>query len=134
MMKVNLKVAANGKLEAASIHDFELMNELKVGSEVSASITKKRSSRENSFYWASLRQIINAGANFPTTKHLHDAIKLELGYIEKRKNINGGEYFIPDSTSFDKMDEIEFNSFMKKADELLIKHFGFGFDELKEGK
>jgi hypothetical protein len=117
----------------ASPYDHDLMCEYPFNAEVKLVVTRPRSVRENSFYWVCLQNLIDAGAaDFPNPEMMHNAIKLELGYVKAIKTLDGAAHFIPDSTDFNTMDQAEFNHFMKRADKLLIEAYGKGFDELKK--
>jgi hypothetical protein len=119
----------------ASPHDYQIMQDNYAnGVQVRLNVTQPRSVRENRFYWVSLQNLIDAGADFPSAEVMHQAIKLELGYVTPVKTMSSGVHFIPSSTSFERMDQSEFKRFMKQADELLLRTYGVGFDELKKGR
>lgn len=88
-----------------------------------------RSSVHNAKYWAVLQQIIDSGATlFPTSEHLHDAIKSALGYVEIGYLIDGTPVTRPDSTAFHKMKQDDFNEFYRRAMDLISTRLIPGFD------
>jgi len=91
--------------------------------------TKGRSAVQNARYWSILSKVIESGAcRFGSPETLHDAIKMELGFIDFRKKLNGEVYAIPKSVAFDKMSHSEFTEFNAKAMALISEHYLDGQD------
>lgn len=129
---LQMKVTPRG-LEYLNEDSMIQMQDYANGDFVNVKITKPRTSRCNAFYWAALNQIIASGAtSYKNKESLHDAIKFEIGHVEERRLINGKAYYTPKSTAFHKMDQKEFNDYMTKADAVLRKYFGIGFEDAKQ--
>lgn len=75
-------------------------------------------------YWKMLSEIVKATECAPTKEHLHEAIKLELGYTQKVKLSNGMTVLVPDSISFESMDEATFTGFLEQVIRHLAESFG----------
>lgn len=92
---------------------------------VQVSIRKRRSNPQNDLYWAMLDRVVDATGAYPTSDHLHDALKHELGYTTPVKMFDGTIIFFPDSTAFGKMDAAQFRTFFDAAAAKLAEIYGF---------
>lgn len=91
--------------------------------------TKGRSAVQNARYWSILSRVIESDAcKFGSPETLHDAIKMELGFIEFQRRLNGEVYIVPKSMAFDKMSHEEFTEFNRKAMALISEHYLDGQD------
>ena len=72
-----------------------------------------------------LSQVVDATDAFPSPEHLHEAIKVELGFVSPLKLMDGRMVYIPDSAAMSKMDAAEFRRFFDKAVQLIAERFGF---------
>ena len=118
-----------GKLEPASEWDAERLDAIAEGAEVScATLKQKRSEPRHRFYWVRLSEIVKATEMAPDAEHLHLACKLGCGYYQTVMTKNGPTY-IPDSTSFSKMDEVKFKDYMERADKWLLENLGVGLKD-----
>jgi hypothetical protein len=98
---------------------------------VQVEVRKRRSTIMNGMYWAQLGQIIASGATrYPTAEHLHDAIKMELGYVAPIYRMDGSVEIVPDSTAFDRMDQAAFNAFYTAAMEMVQIHLGIDVSQI----
>lgn len=111
-------------LEARTVSDLELLEAHPEGVDLEVNIKRRRSHPQLKKYWAGLSRIVKATEKWPTAKHLHDAIKLELGYVTPVYKFNGTRIYMPDSIALDEMDQAEFNEFFERATKLLIETFG----------
>lgn len=88
---------------------------LPLGSEFSASATTKRANKQNGLYWSILREVIDATGLWSTEEHLHNLLKMDLGYRSLEMKMNGEKHWVPDSTAFNEMDQEKFDTYFKKA-------------------
>lgn len=102
-----------------------MLEQYALDSVVEVSLRKRRSSTQNALYWAMLQRVVDATGAYPTAPHLHDALKLELGYTTPMRTLSGEIRFIPDSTSFGKMDAAQFRTFFDAAAAKLAEVYGF---------
>lgn len=89
----------------------------------------KRSNPHNGKYWVILSRICEATGLWPTREHMHKAIKYKLGYTEVIYGPDGAPLcVIPDSTSFEKMSQAEFNTFYERAMEWMARELAIDPD------
>ena len=130
MAKLNLQVQlSNGRLVPVSQYDAERMEDYAQGALFNLSPTKQRSNPQHNMYWAVLRRVAKATGKWPTEHHLHDELKIACGYVRiKLSALNGELVNIPDSISFEKMTQQEFQQYFDMAMEKLAA--GIGYDPL----
>lgn len=104
--------------------DDEMLEQYPDGAIVEVSIKRRRSNPQNALYWATLAKVVAATDAYPSSEHLHEAIKMALGLTMPVKLMNGTIIYLPDSTAFGKMDAVAFRAFFEKAIELLNKLTG----------
>jgi hypothetical protein len=85
-------------------------------------------------YWQVLHRIVAATDCAPTAEHLHQAIKLELGFATPVRLSNNMKVLVPDSVSFEGMDEASFVAFFDRAIEFLASTYGIDPLEFYDGK
>ena len=84
----------------------------------------------NSYYWATLANIVDGTGIAPTAHHLHDALVKLCGYVSVVTDINGKPIdMVRDSTAFDRMDEPEFHDYVMHAQQILAERFGINWDD-----
>lgn len=99
---------------------------------VRVEVKKPRSCKHNGLYWSQLQDIIDSGATrYPTAPHLHDAIKMECGFVQPVYRLDGSVELVPDSTAFDKMTQADFNAFYERAMEMIQTHLGIDVSQLR---
>jgi len=130
MAKLNLQVQlSNGRLVPVSQYDAERMDDYAQGALFNLLPTKQRSNPQHNMYWAVLRRVAKATGKWPTEHHLHDELKIACGYVRiKLSALNGELVNIPDSISFEKMTQQEFQQYFDMAMEKLAD--GIGYDPL----
>ncbi len=123
-----------GKLSPVSLWDSELLADMPNGTEFDLVRRTKRSAPHNSMYWAQLALIIKATEAWPTPDHMHEWIKLKLGYVRPILG-QGGKVvgMAVDSAAFDKMDQAAFGAFYEKACELIAAEMGIDMDDVRPG-
>ncbi|MTH96543.1 hypothetical protein [Roseibium sp. RKSG952] len=120
-------------LVPATPYDLERCQRFKKGQRLKADkIVKPRSLPMQGMYWACLSQFVAATECVPTAEHLHNLIKMKMGYVTPAVMPDGSLYWIPDSTAFDKMDQEAFNEFVSRADKWCAETFGASLLQAKE--
>lgn len=113
-------------LEPRTRQAHDLLAQYALHSDVEVSVKKRRSLPQLRLYWRMLQNIIDAtGGVYPTAEKLHDAIKLELGYVTPLRLMNSQVVYVPDSIALAKMDSAQFKLFFDQAVELLARTYGF---------
>jgi hypothetical protein len=114
-------------LVPATAYDAERCQKFKAGEKLKVDrLVRPRSIPMQGMYWAALSCLVEATECVPTSEHLHNLIKMKLGYVTPAVMPDGALYWIPDSTAFDKMDQAAFNEFFKQADRWCLETFGVG--------
>jgi hypothetical protein len=123
-----------GKLSPVSSWDAELLADLPNGTEFDLVRRSKRSRPHNSMYFAQLSLIIKATGEWPTPDHMHEWIKLRLGYVRPILG-QGGKVvgMTVDSAAFDKMDQAAFGVFYEKACALIAAEMGIDMADVVPG-
>jgi hypothetical protein len=111
-------------LSPSSAFDAELLDDYPKGSEVEITIKRKRSLPQLRLYWKLLHEVVTATDAYPSAEHLHDAIKMALGYTTPLQMLDGGTVQIPDSVAIARMDQQTFKQYFDRALELLSKLMG----------
>lgn len=112
-------------LEPRSRLARDLLDKYAVHSDVEVSIRKRRSLPQLRMYWAMLNNVVEATGAWPDAEHLHDALKLDLGYVTPIKGMDGKLAMIPDSAAMSKMDSAQFKTFFDAAAARLAEVCGF---------
>ena len=112
-------------LEPRSALARDLLAQYAVHSDVEVAVRKRRSLPQLRLYWAMLNTVIEATGSWPTAEHLHDALKLDLGYVTLVKTMDGRQMMIPDSAAMSKMDSAQFQKFFDAAAARLAEVCGF---------
>ena len=122
-------VKKNNRLEPSSPFDQEMLDQIPEGAEVRVDkLVRRRSDPMQRKYWACLNEVVKATACSPTPEALHRCILISLGYVTPTfagENV----IYVPDSTSYDKMDQTEFFEYVKRADLWCLESLGVGLME-----
>lgn len=114
-----------GRLAPVAAWDAELISAYHNGTEFDLVARTKRSTPHHRMYWGQLAQLVKATDAYPTSKHMHNWVKIELGYTEPVCSPSGKVIaVIADSTAFDKMDQATFNGFYERFAELIAREMG----------
>ncbi|MGI9490453.1 MAG: DUF1367 family protein [Geminicoccaceae bacterium] len=100
----------------------EFLNALEPSDIVTATVRKPRWPKHHRKYWVMLGLVHESSAVsdlYPTTQHLHDAIKGALGYWSEIRLPDGSTYKKVDSIAFESMDQTAFEEFYGKAVDLI---------------
>jgi len=127
---------SGSKLEPVSQMDEEKLLEIPEHREVTVRIVRKRSLPQHRLYWALLNMVMEnlpepePGKQWPfmSTDQLHEAIKIELGFMRPIKTIKGDTIYVPDSIAFDRCDQECFQKFFERALDLISTTFLHGGD------
>lgn len=86
-------------------------------------VASNRSDPHHKFYWLMLNKVVqNNHELWATATHLHDDLKMILGYYRTVINhASGGVYYVPNSTAYKSMDQKEFQEYFEKVVEQLTR-------------
>ena len=119
-----VKRTARG-LSPVSAYDDERLGADAQGTEYDLIKRSRRSLPQHRLYWQALAGVVAATSLWATPEHLHDDLKLTLGYTRKSVNLTTGEVVLAvDSTAFDAMNGDEFKVYFDKAMALIAEHIG----------
>jgi hypothetical protein len=122
-MPIVMRRAGTALLPVSKL-DEDMLERYSEGHHIEITIKMRRSLPMQRLYWATLQKVVDATDAYPTAEHLHDAIKMALGYTTEIQLLKGGKIYVPDSTAFGKMDAATFRIFFDRAIELLNKLTG----------
>lgn len=114
-----------GGLAPVSAYDAERLDAYAAGGDLEVHIRQRRSLPQQRLYWVTLQKVVDATGDYPTAEHLHDALKMALGYVRLMKRLDGSIIAIPDSTAFAAMDGAAFREFFDKAMKAIAERWGF---------
>ena len=113
-------------LRPVAAFDAEALWADPVGTEYDLVKRTKRSLPQLRLYWAMLNRVVKATGKWPDAEHLHEALKLTLGYRREVANLRTGKVtLVADSAALDAMDPEQFRAFFDSAVELLAETLGF---------
>lgn len=115
-----LCVKSLGRLMPSDAVGMDALKAIAEGSTVTARLTQTRNIRFHRLWFALLQTVFEAQSSFVTLDHMHDAIKLGIGFSEERVDLDGVVHTIPKSISFAKLDEDGFRAFFDRAVDLII--------------
>jgi hypothetical protein len=105
---------------------------LKTGALVSGRIARSRSIHHHRLYWKVLECAVNATDWWDTPELLHIALKEATGHFTIVRLMNGRMVKVPGSTSFDEMNQDEFNSYCEAAFRILAEKLEMSIENLLE--
>jgi hypothetical protein len=103
--------------------DRDLIRQFPAGQRIRVELRTGRVPKRLAFYWAFLRNVVEATHCAPNEKILHQLVKLRTGHTD---DVIMGGYVIkvPASISFENMDEPTFQKFLLSALEFIALEFG----------
>ena len=119
-------------LAAYSAEDRAAFLALKAGVPVEITIKQRRSLPQLQAYWSMLSRVVGATDAFASADHLHEALKMDLGYFRPMKLLSGEMVLVPDSVAFNKMTAPAFREYFAKAEKLIAEKFGIDPQDLRE--
>lgn len=99
-----------------------------VGTIVRADLTKPRSAKQDRFYWALLRAVLENQETYRTVEALHKGIKVRFGMIEKTVLHNGDVLVETESVSYNAMDGGAFTEHVNRTLDLVCSEIIPGLD------
>jgi hypothetical protein len=112
-------------LEPRTRQAADLLAEYALHSDVEVSVKKRRSLPQLRLYFKMLSNVVDATGAWPTVEHLHDALKMDLGFTTPVKRMDGEIVWIPDSAAMGQMDSVKFRKFFDAAQKRLAEVCGF---------
>lgn len=106
-------------LVAVTAYDSELLSAIPMRREFTATLTQKRSQRQNRFYWALLGKIVSNHPFYRRSEPLHLWLKTRLGYVDEIRFHDGSAEIRATSTAFDSMDGLTMRAFVDGAIDVL---------------
>lgn len=113
-----------GKLTPVTAYDAERIDALSSQQDVEVTVHQRRSNPQHRLYWATLGEVVKATDRWSTSQHLHDAIKIELGYFTVCFGFDGKPFALPNSTAYKSMSQPEFQAYFDKAMALIAAEIG----------
>lgn len=105
---------ALGRMEIADANSLAEWEELPKSRALKATVVAPRNVKHSRQFFALLRVIYDAQDFFPSFDNLRKQVLIGTGFYTMYKRFNGDEYPMADSMAFDKMDDVQFNSFFDK--------------------
>jgi hypothetical protein len=124
----------NAILRPYANYDNEMIGRLKNGARVRTNIAEVRNVPRHRLYRVMLRVVAKHNAFFTTEDALHKVLLVACGVTEPFISLEGDMTLIPSSTAFDAMDEVEFEPYFQKAQEVICEKIipGLDLDALME--
>lgn len=94
--------------------DAEQLERFPSGATLKVKITQPRNVGRHRLYWAALQLVRDNMDDPPPLEHLHEAVKVRLGYVTTIRFRSGETAQIPGSVAFDKMTEAEHREFFDR--------------------
>lgn len=117
-----------GALRPADAMAEEILGEIANGETVKLSITRPRNILFHRKFFALLKVLFPHQSYYPTLTKFRKGVTIALGYCEETKLPSGKIMVEPSSIAFHKMDETEFDAFMKRFFELAETRILSGID------
>jgi hypothetical protein len=108
-------------LSPVSAFEAELLERYAIGAELEILVKQKRSLPELRLYWKMLNHVNEATEAYPTAEHMHEALKLHLGYTTTIRLLDGSEALMADSCAFAAMDREAFKTYFRQAKQALAE-------------
>ena len=102
------------------------------GKLVGARIARSRSIVQNKLYWSVLGLAVDATGKWGSAEELHLALKVATGHVDLVRLVDGRLVKVPGSTSFDTLNQEEFQAYMDAAFRVLSDDVGFDVERALE--
>ena len=106
-------------LRPSGAMDAERLGELPDGVAFKVKVSRARSGPHHRLFFAALALIHRHQSYYVSVDQLLNAVKVELGYVEWFKMRDGREIGVPLSIAYDKMDQIQFDTFFSRFCDLV---------------
>ena len=126
-----IKTPAGFKPEPQSLEDWQA---LPVGQVFKAKITRGRNLKHHRKFFALLKVVMDNlpeanAARWPTTDRLLLELKLQTGRFDMHHSLGDKTVPVPQSISFAKMEQGDFEQFYNDCIDIIVKHIIPGIDE-----
>ena len=108
------------KFEPCAAVDEEAMEQFPEGKDLTIQVSRSRSTRQHRFFWALLHKVTENHDTYRRPEQLLLWLKIRLGYVENIECHDGNVCWIPQSISFNAMDQVEFKKFFNGALDVLV--------------
>jgi hypothetical protein len=113
--------------------DREMIREFPAGQRIRVDLRTGRVPDKLRFYFAFLREVVNATGCTPTEKALHQVVKMRTGFTEEVK-LGDLIVEVPASVAFENMDEPTFGKFLQEALAFIASEFGITPEDVQRGR
>lgn len=129
-MKILMIKGLDNKFSVCYDSDYEKMKHIKANDAVEVEIKKPRNIKFHRKFFALIEMVYQNQERYNNKEELRYDLIVASGHYTKRVNLDGEEIEIPDSISFSKMDEIEFNRLYSNVIDVIIKYFNFNKQDI----
>lgn len=113
----------SGRLVPIDGVSVEGLSKVREGEVVTVTLKKPRNPKLQAFYWAMLTKVAENQERYTSKDELHDVIRVEAGHRKIMFLRDGTEILVPDSTSFDDMDDLAFRTYVQRACDVVAKDY-----------
>lgn len=122
---------SRGRLTPATASDAELIDGMPDNAEFDLVLRSRRSVPHHRLYWATLSQVVKATEAWPTPEHMHQWVKVKLGYVSPIFGPKGEVIGMTvDSTAFSEMDQAGFMVFYERFAALVAAEMGIDIGDM----
>lgn len=125
-----LKKEARGPVPATA-YDAEEWDRLPIGTTVKVEPINVHGRDQLAAYWVTLGKVAEATDRWPSSKHLHEALKFDLGYVRPAFDMFGRPRLVVDSIALDEMSDGERSNYIERAFVLIAETTGIDVADLK---
>jgi len=129
-MTLALLKVGPGKFQTADKFSFDKQEKLKSGAVIMATVKKSRNLLFHNRLFALINFFLEQQEEYNTERQVLNMLYYVLGYTENVKLPDGSVALFPQSISFDKMDQEEFEKFSAGVPGVLAGLLGITADEL----
>lgn len=116
------------RLVPVSMVDEEALNDIPEGKDLTVTVARQRSTKQHRFFWALLNKVCENHDTYRRAEQLLLWLKIRMGYVENIQFHDGNVCWIPQSISFNAMDQIEFKKFFDAALDVIVNEVIPGMD------
>ena len=127
-----LMVRSDNCLMPAYGSDKDKFNKLKEGSAVQVEIKRHRNLLHHRKFFAILKLVCDNSDKWEVPEQLLIALKIELGYVNIVKGLDGVDIVAPGSIRFETMDQDKFSEFYEPAVKILADEIKVSIQEIEE--
>lgn len=119
-VEIRVRRVLNRLVPADRLSEDELV-QLDPDKEFDCKIWRKRNGDHHRKYFALVNAIFPHQSAWPTTKALHDQLKMAVGFSYEAKDMATGEIrTYPDSIAFDRLDQAEFEQVYERIVQVIL--------------